>query len=313
MARVERTTAQAAAEVIRVESVEHANTPDRVGGNLKQICDSALWLPASGSEHALLRKASTGEGAWTSELWSDGTYLGIGAAASIAASGTIRLAWGASIKVQKPSGSTATLLSLSGASGSEQISWNSSNLPNMQFSGSQSVVLISGNYMLFDIVFTHVLQLTSAGAEIGSGLELVLSGVRTRYSTETSETHAHAKTAVDEGADGSPVDVVAYTVPANTRATLRCKVCGEVDATKVPTYDSEFMIKVYRTDGDAIEYSAAVTPDDFADPDAADIDVTYTCGAAGLVTISKQNTSTVAMIFSGEIRAEEATLVGTGS
>ncbi len=142
MAYASRTTTQAAAEVIRTETVDGANTPDRVGSNLRQLTDSAMWIPATASEHSLLRCQSTGEGAWTTTVWSDGTYIGVGAtAADLPNYGNLRMSWAATATVKRPDAAAVTWLSFSGTTGAE-IQWLGSAYLHETVLRGQTVVSI---------------------------------------------------------------------------------------------------------------------------------------------------------------------------
>jgi len=308
MARVERTTAQAAAEVIRTETVEHTNTAERVGGNLKQLADSALWLPLTGSEHTLLRKHSTGEGAWTTQVWSDGTYLGVGASvADLPAAGALRLAVGTGITARKPTtGETVYLLKASAAGSDIEVTLGDVYVHAFGF------LCQSSGAHYFYVGGVYPVSVTSGGLTVTSGYTLTMTGGKVRTSTGSLETVVRGETAVDTGEDASAVAVVAYTVPEGYKATIRCWVCGEWDSDRLPVHDCQWTIKVYRdTAGDVTEYSAAVTPETIADPDLADVTITYGL-SGGVVTLYKQNASETPMVFAGQMDIKLDLLEGSG-
>jgi len=155
-------------------------------------------------------------------------------------------------------------------------------------------------------------ELTIAASYIEDDL-LDLTGIDVQTSSGSIETLERGVAALDAGADGAPVAVVAYTVPVGYKATLRCWVCGETNSTQVPAFDTQWVIKCYRkTGGNVTQYAAAVTPNDEADPTTASVAVTYGL-SGGVVTLYKANTSGTAMRFSGQIVVSLDALVGAGA
>jgi hypothetical protein len=302
MAWVARGTAQSEAEVIRLETLEGANTPARVGANLRHLADSPLWTPSSGDENAVLRRTSTGECAWCTGVWSDGSYLGLGGSVSLLpASGRLRLASAETGTGKTYEGSAAVWLKFTATAQEDSVTFGS---------GWARAFLEALIEVGVKINSTQVVSFSAGRMTIESGNALRISGATVETSTQTQERHAHSYTIVDDGTDVAAVAVATYTVPENTAATLKCVVRAEVNATNVPYYWTEFSLRVYRLDGNAIEAGTAKDPDVYADPAGADVTCTYTCGASGVVTVYAQNTSGTVMIKSGEITGAEADLLG---